>query len=414
MLYWSNEKAAKCYANLVVSLTDYAAKKEGSFAIFSNLSHQEPEMKSLEEMKEAADWLVDEFAPVEGYQGQYLRDMLTATRTFLDLLMGEQISYPEAIKRILGFEIKEVSKNRLEALETKIDADLRSYGYTEGTVAERVKKWNADNHLEGSKLVETAEKYLHMLQRETRSMIELPESEGWGKLDTTTGVVWGALSQYQGNYVTAVTMNLESDWKLPNFIDTISHELYPGHHTWYSKHEQLFKEDKLPLEASMIAICMADNLIFEGVPESGIRFIGIEDLGRRIDGLDPDLQRKIVVTKSIIDYVRILQVNACYKYHVGELDAEEAARYMYQDGWCAEAVARRVVRYFSHPYNGLYYPAYFYGRWIVSYAYDLFDDSNRHAFYQMAYEEPHSTGSFIRRVKELTGKDFDPITMAQS
>ncbi len=114
-----------------------------------------------------------------------------------------------------------------------------------------------------------------------------------------------------------------------------------------------------------------------------------------------------------MDYVRILQINACCKYHISGWPEEQVVNYLAQDGWVEPATARRVFRYFSHPYNGLYYPAYYYGRWIVTYAYDRIPEEKRPLFFSICYEEPHSTATFIRRIEAITGTSFDPIRMAQ-
>ena len=245
------------------------------------------------------------------------------------------------------------------------------------------------------------------------SGLGVPETEGWGELDLTTGVVWAALSQYQGDYVTNVTMNADSEWKLPNFVDTISHELYPGHHVWYTKREELLRKGEYPIEASVVSICMADNLIFEGGPESGIYFLGVDDPSRPCEWIASHLRRKICVAKKIIDYIRILQINACCKYHLDGCTEEEAVSYMTQEGWIEPSVARRVFRYFAHPFNGLYYPSYYYGRWIVTYAFDRIKPEQRAAFFKMLYTEPHSTATFIEAIERMTGKAFDPVEMAQ-
>lgn len=413
MLCWTDETTARLFCNLLVSAAAYAAEEHGAFAAFFNPTGQKPELKTLEEMEHAAETLDKAFAGIEGQHGAYLRDMLLANRTFLALLGGAKFSYRDAVKKILGIDLQMIPQQRLERFQDEVDRMLTEDGYRQNTIQEKVAQWYADNALDSSKLVDTARHYLTLLQQETRKMIELPESEGWGKLDLTTNVVWAALSQYQGGYVTNVTMNADSTWKLPNFVDTISHELYPGHHVWYTKREELLKAERYPLEASVISICMADNLIFEGAPESGIHFLGVDDFSRPCDWLDPALRRKICVAKKIIDCIRILQINACCKHYLEKCGEEETVSYMTQGGWIEPSAAKRVYRYFAHPFNGLYYPAYYYGRWIVTYAFDGIAPEQRQEFYRELYAKPHSTATFIQMIKDMTGKPFDPVSMAQ-
>ena len=413
MLYWTDERTAARFCDLTASLNASAAAKTGSFDLFFNPAGIKPTMTDLGEMTAAADELRAAFAAVPGQRGEVLRDMLRADETFLALLRGEAIPYAEAVQRILGLTLRKIPEARLARTRGTIDALLSDAGYRGGTTSEKVRRWYADNHLDSRDLVPTAERYLSLLQREARRLIDLPESEGWGRLDLTNNVVWAALSQYQGHYVTAVTMNADSVWKLPSFVDTLAHELYPGHHVWYTKREELLRAGEYPLEASLIGICMADNLLFEGAPESASHFIGMDDPAHRIEGLDPDLQHRIILARRIIDCTRILQMNGCYLHNVDGLSERETVAYMAQDGWMEPAVAERVFRYMAHPFNGLYYPAYYYGRWIVTYAYDRIPAEKRRDFLRMLYTEPHSTATFLREVERLTGAPFDPVAMAQ-
>ncbi|MDO4489648.1 MAG: hypothetical protein Q4B85_01035 [Lachnospiraceae bacterium] len=414
MLYWSDEGSAKLFVELYVSVIHRAAEQTGSFVEFFNITGQKPVMKTEEEMKRAAEQLNMAFSGISGHRGEYLRDMLRGVETLLALTCGEKIPYQEAVRRILGFEMREVSEERFIRVSHEVDRMLEEDGYHQSTTGQKVKQWFEDNLLQPEELSDTALSVLALLQRETRRIIPLPEEEGWGKLELTEGVSWGAFSDYQGHYITNMLMNRESVWKRPNFIDTVAHELYPGHHTWYTRREQLFYQDQVPLEASVLGIGSAEDLLFEGMPESGVHFLGIDDPQVETEGMDSELKHKITLARMIIQCTRILEINACYHYHVEGASREQVIQELTGDGWFEQTVAERVFRYFSHPLNSLYYPSYYYGRWIMTYAYDCFAPEDRELFFRTAYDVPHTTGTFIRRIEELTGEAFDPVTMAQN
>ncbi|MCQ2509965.1 MAG: DUF885 domain-containing protein [Lachnospiraceae bacterium] len=413
MLYWSDEESAHLFIELYVSVIARAAEQTGSFVEFFNITGQKPVMKTAEEMTEAAEKLKTAFADIEGYEGEYLRDMLLAVETLLALTKGEKIPYKEAVRRILGFEYKEVSKDRFERISNEVGRILEEDGYHQPTTGQKVKQWFEDNLLQPEELADTAKSVVGLLRRETHKIIPLPEEEGGGSFELTQGVSWAAFSDYQGHYVTNMLMNRESIWKHPNFIDTVAHELYPGHHTWYTRREQLFYEEQYPLEASVLGIGSAEDLLFEGMPESGVHFLGIDDPEVETVGLDSEMKHKITVARMIIQCTRILEINACYHYHVEGASREQVIDELISDGWMEREVAERVFRYFSHPFNSLYYPSYYYGRWILTYAYDRFAKEDRELFLRTAYDVPNSTGTFIRRIEELTGEPFDPVAMAQ-
>lgn len=413
MLYWSDEKSAHLFIELYVSVIARAAEQTGSFVEFFNITGQKPVMKTEEEMTAAAKKLKEAFAKVKGYKGEYLRDMLRAVETLLALTKGEKIPYKEAVRRILGFDYREISRDRFDRISREVDRILTEDGYDQPTTGLKVKQWFEDNLLQPEELEDTAKSVLALLRRETHRIIPIPEEEGGGKFALTEGVSWAAFSDYQGHYVTNMLMNRESIWKRPNFIDTVAHELYPGHHTWYTRREQLFYENRIPLEASVLGIASAEDLLFEGMPESGVHFLGIDDPEVVTEGIDCETKHKITLARMIIQCTRILEINACYHYHVDGASKEQVVEELMSGGWMERAVAERVFRYFSHPYNSLYYPSYYYGRWILTYAYDRFSKEDRALFFKTAYDEPHSTATFIRRIEDLTGEPFDPVAMAQ-
>lgn len=414
MLYWSDETSAKLFLDLYNSVLAYAAEHYGSFESFFSVAGNEHSMNTVEEMKQAVETLRAPFAAVEGYQGMYLQDMLQGVETFVRILDGEEIEYRDAVKRILGIDFKPVSAEREARVRKEIEDLLSADGYAQETTAQKVKQWYADNLIQPEELEETAKAYLNILRNRVHEIMDLPEEENVGKMELVQGVSWAAFSQYTGNLVTNMLMNRESVWKRPTFIDTVSHELYPGHHTWYCMRESGFYKDTVPYESATLGIGCAEDLLFEGLPESGAHFTGIDDPKFEIEGMDRELRHKIMVARKILEYVRILEINGCYHCNVENWSREELVAYATKDGWIEPQVAERVYTYYSQKFNKYYYPAYFYGRWIITYAYDRIPVEKRKEFFHMAYGTPHSTRSFIRRIEEITGEPFDPVTMAQN
>ncbi len=414
MLIWSDEASAKLFIDLYVSALALAHEQTGSFLEYFNVTGQKPGMKTLEEMQAAAETLQPRFDAVEGEPGEYLRHMLRGVRTLLRTLAGETIPFVEAMEDITGVRIGKISDARRKRVLAQIEAALQAEGYSGASVAQMVTAWYRDNNLEAERLPETARTYLEILQRETHRILpDLPAEEHCGGVELVQGVTWAGFSQYEGNYVTTMLLNRQSIWKKPTFIDTVSHELYPGHHTWYTTRESRFHAGELPLEATVIGVCSAEELLFEGLPENGAHFLGIDDPSKPVEGMDLAFQKKIGIARLILEYVRILEVTACYQHHVEHRTKEDIIAGLTADGWVEPVVAERVYRYFSHPVNGLYYPAYFYGRWIVTYAYDRLAPEQREDFFRFAYGQPNSTPMFIRHIAELTGQPFDPVALAE-
>lgn len=412
MLYWSNQASAEGFVDLYLGTLSLAAEQTGSYECFFNCSGRTAPGLSLQELWALEEHLEDEFAQVEGYRGNYLRDMLRGVKTLLRVLKGETISYHDAMLSIAGIDLRPITAGRRERVLAEVDEALSRAGYTEAATRDKVLHWYRDNLLQADELPDTAHKYLDILQREMRRILSVPADEHYGRVELVQGVTWAGFSQYEGHYVTNMLLNRESVWKRPTFIDTVSHELYPGHHTWYTMREQLRDKGELPLEASVLGVCSAEELLFEGIPENGASFLGLDDPELETEGFSREMKEKIRIARKILAYIRILEVSACCAYHIEHKSHDEVIADLTKDGWVEPVVAERVFRYFSHPVNGLYYPAYYFGRWIITYAYNRIQAGQRAEFFHICYEEPHSTATFIRRIEELTGEPFDPVTMA--
>ena len=72
--------------------------------------------------------------------------------------------------------------------------------------------------------------------------------------------------------------------------------------------------------------------------------------------------------------------------------------------------AENSYKFFTHPVQKYYYPAYYYGRWMIFEGYERVAKEQRGEFFHILYDLPHTNETFIKEVGALIGDPaFDPL-----
>ena len=111
-----------------------------------------------------------------------------------------------------------------------------------------------------------------------------------------------------------------------------------------------------------------------------------------------------------MDLQRMYQTNANYFFNVEGRGKEEVVAYMLSSGWYSEIEANNTFRYFSNRFKAIYYPCYYYGRWIIQRAYDAFPIERKQEFFRLIYDTPQTNSTLIDAVRTMTqNPGFDPF-----
>ncbi len=413
MLYWTDKDTSEKILDITISLGNYTNEHNGGLGIISNYTGKTPTMNSLGEISKAIEEVEIKLNYSDNPRSEYLKRILKGHKALIKRINNE-ISYKDAVKEILEIDLSIIPDNRIKNLHDKILQQFDDLGYTEGSLAEKMQKWNEDNLVTSKTVIDFAKNYVSILQSITNDkVVKLPNEERIEDIEPVRDVFWSGYSKYIGNYKSKILFNLDNKWVRPTFVDTLSHEMYPGHHTWYSVQQFLLENDLFPYEASCIIAVMSVNVLFEGMAEASSILLGLDNLEEHTLGIDEDLKKNLILARDIIDISRIYQINACYMYNVESKSKEDVIGYMVNSGWIEIESAHRVFDYFSHKINGLYYPSYYYGKWIIKYAYDLFSKDKLSEFYEILLKTPNTVGTFIEAIQNKTNNKFDPIILAK-
>jgi hypothetical protein len=409
-LYWTDPETATLIVDIAASISKYTEANFCDKPMTANYSHTQPTFETLSEMGAAVEVAKSRVEGLLGYPGAYVRAMLKAFGTLIRYMGDPAYPYHDAVKDILEVDLKPIPQANFDALAITIDAKLAEWGYT-GSASQKIAAWQADKRIPAESVTSVASQFLDKSRiYATKRVQGLPASEGIDSVNSIREVYWSGLSEYLGDFQGRLTFNIDRPWNVPTFACILTHEGYPGHHTYYTLWDSLFQQGKLPMEAAYYLIDSPTNCLFEGAPEMAVRFLGWDDLDYDTPELDPKEKEEIILAKRIMDLQRMYQTNANYFYNVEGKGKDEVVAYMLSSGWYSEIEAQNTCRYFSNRYKAIYYPCYYYGRWIIQRAYDAFPKERRAEFFHLIYETPQTNSTLIAAVKQMTqNPGFDPF-----
>lgn len=409
MLRWCDPKTGDLILDVVTSIGAYVKSTYSITALCANYTNKIPTLNSLEEIGGTIELIDKRIDKIEGHAGTYLRSMNESNNTLVRYLLHDNISYKKAIKDILEVELNIIPEDNIKSVSQIVTKDLKDKGY-KGSMGEMISSWRNDHRIKSNEIVKFATKYLELSKIATnKRVIKLPIEDEIESINEVRNVNWSGYSEYLGNYKGQLTFNVDVPWAGPSFICVLVHEGQPGHHTFYTYWDYLLKHDQLPLEASTYLVNAPSNCVFEGAPETSVSFLGWDDLNEETPEISNKTKSEIILASNIADLQRMLQTNASYFYNVEKASKNEVVHYMTKDGWYSDVEANHTFLYFSNEYNCIYYPSYYYGRWLVKKAYDLFPKEERSTFFELLYKTPHTNSTFIKEVEEKTNTKFEPF-----
>ncbi|KAA0549873.1 hypothetical protein FZW96_00550 [Bacillus sp. BGMRC 2118] len=409
MLRWTNEMVGESIVDIVVSLNEQTQKMHQTEVATASYSATQPTLPSLDAIVNKIDEVEKEIASLEGHPGRYLRAMTNGFRYFARSLQGDNVPYDELILNIQELPSTLISDDKAAELKEAVERGLSELRYS-GTFNEKVQNWRNDTVIDPEEVTKVAENFMKLSKEGTlQKVIGLPEEDGIDAVKSIRGVFWSGYSKYTGDYRGNLTFNIDRPWTEPILAQIMTHEAYPGHQAFYCRWDYLFQHGKLPLEASYYLINSPTNALFEGGPETALHFLGWDTEDEETPGITNESKRQYRLARDFLDYQRIYMTNACYMYNLGHSTKEEVIEYMINKGGITAIEAQNCFRFFSDPVQKTYYPAYYYGRWMVGLAYDATPKEKRAQYFKELYDTPHTTNTFIDAISKLTGSTFQPF-----
>lgn len=404
LTYTDPENAAR-FVNVVASLSKIGEghKYLGREMLLSDYSGIAPSFTTLDEVDEELAQVETAVRPLTGHPGAYMHAVLTGARAVLSILRNEGRPYLELVRDIIQVDFRPIPATEATRLRDELSTGLSELGYT-GTLRQQVDTWLAATSLTGEVVLEFGKSILAKARTDTLARVTpLPDGEGVDSFTGVRDVFYSGRSAYTGNYRGWLRFNIDKTWQRDVFAQVLCHEAYPGHQTFYTLWDELFRQGKWPLEAAFYTRNAPTNPIFEGGPEVAMHLLGW-DVGDTYEALS------LRLGQTYKDLGRIAMNNACLAVNTGQMTREKAVELMV-DHLVLRDDAERAYSFFTNAVSRTHYPQYYYGRRIVNEALKRMEgnDASRRRFINILYRTPHTTSTFINAVAEAIGEPFDPF-----
>lgn len=411
-LYWTDAETARLMVNIAASLAKSVQSSTKIPLFHGQLLGVEPTLNSYDAVKEAIKRVREKTDAVAGYPGDYLKDTVDAFEGLVRFLTKEKdYTFKDAQRDIMGIDFKPIPEAMFTHFYKKVNDRLTELGYT-GAPGEKIHKWQNDHLIPDTEVTRVAEQYLEKSRAAAKARVVpyLTMDEAVDDVESVRDMPWSGYSSYTAPYHSKLQFNIDRPWNAPSFANVLTHEGYPGHHVVNCLWEHGFHEGTFPFEGAYYLDSAPNNALFEGVPEVAVRFIGWDDPHVETPELTAAEKADIILAKDIMDLQRLYQTTACYLYHVEHKSKDEVVKYMVDTGWYSPIEAENTTRMFTFSFGAIYYPGYYYGRWLVQKAYDLVPASHRAELFRLLYTMPQTNRTLIDAVRKFPGcADFDPF-----
>lgn len=260
-------------------------------------------------------------------RARFLVAQLTAARTRLKMMRGEELTFTEEAKGLFGVDVE------LAPLETfdPVLAEIEALVPGEGALWQRIDSFNSRFDIPADRLPAVFDAAIAECKRRTLEHMDLPAGESF-TLGYVTDKPWSGYNYYQGGYRSKIEINTDLPIKLSRAVDLGCHEGYPGHHAFNALLEKNLVNTSRWIEFSVYPLFSPQSLIAEGSANHGIdlAFPGDEQLAFETEVLAPLAGLPTADLETYRDLGAAMRALGPARYTIasqylaGEIDAERA------------------------------------------------------------------------------------------
>jgi hypothetical protein len=241
--------------------------------VLANYTDVGPTLTSLDAVAGALDEVAAVVEGLDGHPRGYMDALLTASRTMVGILRGEDRPYRELVQGILEIDHQPIPASETRRLRAELHEGLGRLGY-DGELERQVPAWLAATSLTGDAVIEFGRRSSTRPPRHRARVLTLPPGEGVDSFTGVRDVFYSGRSQYTGGFRGWLHFNVDKDWQRDLFVHVLCHEAYPGHQTFYALWDELYRQGRWPVEAAYYQLNNPTNAVFEGGPETAMHFLG--------------------------------------------------------------------------------------------------------------------------------------------
>ncbi len=312
-----------------------------------------------------------------GPRRTFLLNMTDSLRAATQLFSGQELSFSEKLERLVGVPARAVAPEQLEGMRSKLDELLESAGYRQGSLAERVARWESERFVDPEKIGPIFEGLMDEAQRRTDERI-FPTGDYRMRLNLVKGVPYSARCNFnQGQ----MDLNADLRYTYPGMKHLVAHEIFPGHSTQLLYTLQWAKQGKSPPD---VLLCTANTVvgaIQEGIGDQGIHLI---------DWVDSEDDHLYLTLRSL----RSAAATSAAWYQMGEgWPLEKVRAFLQETAFPQEVWLEGRLRFAAHPFRGPFIASYWFGDEAVREVRERAGTAQRKEFVGFLFGQMNSTSS---------------------
>jgi len=288
----------------------------------------------------------------------WLRDQVSALRTYAGVLAGESWSYADEVQACYG--VRPVFTD--EAVFSAAHDQLEDLLPGTGALSERYQRWRDSMLVPAERSERLFAAVIEEARSQTKRLVELPADERI-VLETVSDVPWLGYNFYQGDLCGRVAINVSVSKSAIELVDLALHETYPGHQAERASKEHLLVRARGMTEETLVLAFSPQSVISEGIARLAPQILLEGDGGQafadlvRDHGVEIDLDYTLAIERAI-GPCEWAQVNAALMLHERGASENEAREYLLRWGLLGPELADHVVRFITDPTSRTYMVAY--------------------------------------------------------
>jgi hypothetical protein len=317
----------------------------------------------------------------------WLGAQLIALETHAAALAGDPFPYLEHVARCFAYAPPRRPDAEFEAAAAALDSLLPG----EGSLTQRLDAWDAQFEIPRDRLEGLAGWLVDRVRGRASSVFGLPDGEDL-RVSLVTDKPWSAYNWYDGGRRSRVDINTDLPSRVPELVDLIAHETYPGHHLEHAWKEADLVDGAGRLEASILLINTPECLISEGLANLGRTFAVaaqehadllvelFERAGLAIAGDPPAAREAAERSITLAEHRRALSAirgNAAILRHADGWSHEDVLAYLRDLGRYSPGVAAKRLEFIEHPLWRTYVFVYSEGEALLSRWLELAPEAER-------------------------------------
>ncbi len=307
----------------------------------------------------------------------FLDDMLRSLRTAARLFEGEELSFREKLEGLVGVPAQPVPDEVLADLRERIDAALNAAGFRQGSVAERVARWEEERAVPADQLGAVFEELMADAQARTDALI-YATGDYTMRLNTLRGVPFTARCNFNEGQM---DLNVDLSFTRGALKHLVAHEVFPGHSTQLLLTRDWAESGRSTPDVLLCTTNAVTGCIQEGIGDQGVHLIDWVESAD--DELHMNLRR-----------LRTATATSAAWYQMGEGWPEaRVAEYLERQAFGQPAWVQGRIRFASYPFRGPFIASYWFGDEAVREVRERTKPEDRRAFIDYLYGQMHSPRS---------------------